>query len=228
MKKLLTPSVAVFPGSLEEAALVLNTIGCERVHVDIVAGNRIGDLLIGSDFTQAARTLFRGSVDLHLFELFGGEPYVPPLRSGDRVIFHVFPWMMASAVTAAVERLSNGEAEVGLALDLETPLAEILSYLELLSTIIVMGIPVGGRRLPLDERAPRTIGAIRKTPQSKPTQLSIGIDGGVNEQTFERLAMITDFLVVGGILFDAQDLGAKWRSLNQRLREVNARGENPP
>lgn len=48
----------------------------------------------------------------------------------------------------------------------------------------------------------------------------LGVDGGVNEQTFETLCGYADVVVVGGLLFNAPDAGNQWRALLERVAQL--------
>jgi pentose-5-phosphate-3-epimerase len=215
MRKLLTPSIAAYRGGVRESALFARRSGCERIHVDLSVGRAVTGFPNYGSFGPKERGLFVPMVDFHLFE-FGPQngTYDLPLREEDRVIIHLFPNSSGPRTEHLLQDFLDRGMSVGLALDVETPVAEVLPYLELTSTLLVMGIPVGGRRLPLNNRVFEVLGDIRASRQRP---IEIGIDGGVNAATFQALGREFDYLVVGSLLFDSADTPTRWFQLNNNL-----------
>lgn len=89
METLLTPSVFRCPGTVPQRALLLNELGCERVHVDISIGCNYPGLFPLSQFGRKERDLFVSRVDFHIFPMAEtGRVTDLPLQEGDRVIVH--------------------------------------------------------------------------------------------------------------------------------------------
>ena len=217
VNKSLIPSIAAYPGSFAEAARALNDINCERVHIDVVNGIRVGSLLVGDEFTTDVRNLFHGKVDLHLFGIENPALRIPPLCKGDTCILHVFPSTTEGELVAAIKKVNQMGIEVGLALDINTPATQILQFIDVVDVVLVMGIPIGARRLPLDKRALPIIAGFQSMMAGRTRQTRFGIDGGVNEVSFEALLTVTDFMVIGSLLFDGMDVRSRWKYLEGRI-----------
>ncbi len=222
MLKSLTPSIVCLPGTIRDKANVLNAIGCERIHIDIGTSHNNYGLLSYKNFGDSERDLFCSAIDFHVYYPPKDLDYRPlPLRAGDAAIIHVFPWTTSRIIEVALEYFSRQGTEVGLALDLDIPTTNAFRpYLRTINNILVMGIPVGARRSPLAPRAPARVREFRVLCKSTNRRIRIGIDGGVNPFTFEQLAESVDFLVVGSLLFDADDIAAQWRLLLKRFAGV--------
>lgn len=223
MTKLLTPSIVRMSGSLEERASMINVIGCERIHIDVSVGYTIPDFFVCGIFAQADRELFTAPVDFHVFTQGDGSDYdALPLRLGDRVILHAFPWMEIAKITNTLTYFRQRGFEVGLSLDLESPSQMLQPHLHLMEVALVMGIEAGGRGLPLNEKALSVLADLRDVIREDCLALHLGIDGGVNATTFERLAAVCDILVIGSFLFNTPDIFLQWRSLNRWLRRIES------
>lgn len=223
MLKSLTPSVVCLPGTIRDKAHLLNALGCERVHVDVGKGRSDSGWFNYQDFGDSERTLFRTSVDFHVYYADNDwRPRPLPVKVGDAVILHVFPWTTRRIIEAALKYFSESGAEFGLAVDLNVrAISALLPYFPALNSVLVMGIPAGARRHPLDPRAWARIHEIHELHMSMNRRMRIGIDGGVNSVTFNRLANVVDFLVLGSLLFDADDLTTRWELLVNVLAKMN-------
>lgn len=225
MKKELTPSMVRYPGSFSEKANVLKALGCERIHVDVVLGLDIPGLLRYENFGSSERGLFMSAIDLHVFDLSEDkcqwEDLQIPLRQGDCFLLHIFPATTQSAIESAVEFAHENKFEIGVAVDTKLSVEIAIPFLGELNLVTVMGIEVGGKKLPLNEEAIAKIIQVRLQAERENTTLRTSIDGGVNVETFEALARVADSIVVGSLLFDAPDLLSQWRTLNTWLMEVS-------
>lgn len=225
MSKFLTPSIVRMPGLLEERANMINILGCERIHIDVSIGYSIPDFFVCGQLSLAERSLFNAPADFHVFRQGNDEGYeMLPFRSGDRLILHMFPWTKPESVTDMVNHFRQRGFAVGLSLDLGVSLELLLPSLISMNVALIMGIEAGGYGAPLNQKALATLTECRAMIQEGRLAINLGIDGGVNAGTFESLAILCDFLVVGGLLFNAPDIVMQWRSLNAWLRRFENGG----
>ncbi len=223
MSKLLTPSIVRMTGSLEERAGTLNVIGCRRIHIDMSVNSSIPDFFRCGMFGYAERNLFNASVDFHVFGQGSYDEYKTiPVRRSDRVIFHVFSETRLDALVGLFRYFKRDEIDIGISLDLGVPVDILLPMLMNLDLVLVMGIEAGGYGLPLSQTALCTMAILRREMTQQNRSMHMGIDGGVNTGTFELLAKSCDFMVVGGLLFNAPDIALQWRSLSRWLKEVES------
>lgn len=225
MRKILTPSLVRFPGSFKEKAEAMNFIQCERTHVDVTVGGNIAGLFRYNDFDLSVRSLFKGAIDLHIFDFRKDwqdwENMQLPINNNDCAILHIFPYMDLKLIYGALSGLVEKQVKIGLALDVECPLNILKNHMCLIDVAVIMGIEVGGSRLPLNEKAIDGLMEIKSYSGLQEKPIRLGIDGGVNVKTFEPLARVADFIVIGSILFDAPDLTSQWKTLNNWLMGVN-------
>ena len=89
----------------------------------------------------------------------------------------------------------RGKAEIGLAVEIDKSLLEILPFLDFVDFVHVMSIDdIGEQGHPLDEKVFDRI----KTLQEKYPELPISVDGGVNIRNYEKLLELgADRLIVG-------------------------------
>src|SRR5581483_9863940 len=103
-----------------------------------------------------------------------------------------------------LEDLKNDGVEVGLGLDLETPIEEALSFLDYVDFVQLMGIAqIGYQGQPFDERV---VERVRELKERSPSTV-ISVDGGVNSESAPALiAAGADRLVIGSAIFESGDI----------------------
>jgi pentose-5-phosphate-3-epimerase len=89
----------------------------------------------------------------------------------------------------------RGQAEIGLAVELDKPLAEVIPFVDFVDFIHLMSIDeIGEQGHPLDERIFARISELQKQFPTVP----LSIDGGVNKNNYEKLLELgADRLIVG-------------------------------
>jgi pentose-5-phosphate-3-epimerase len=177
----LSPSIVCYSGTFKETAALLNVLGCKRAHIDVTAGYSIHGLFRYELFDLEDRLHFNMPVDLHIFDFRRDWNYHSlPLREGDCLILHMFPWVEPDELVKALNcNLPEGVGR-GFSLDTETPLSRAYSLLPTLDCFTIMGIEIGGRGIPLNERALENLIQVRKITQTSNPSLRLCIDGGVN------------------------------------------------
>ncbi len=117
-----------------------------------------------------------------------------------RIIIHA---EVAGDVAAAIANL-EGRVEVGLALNVDTPLDAITPHREKINFVQLMGIDtIGFQHQPFDEKV---LGRIKEVRMKFPG-LPISVDGGVSLDTAaDLIAAGADRLVVGSAIFGAENI----------------------
>ncbi|MCG2691675.1 HisA/HisF-related TIM barrel protein, partial [Microgenomates group bacterium] len=112
-----------------------------------------------------------------------------------------------------VEEAKRLNLRAGLAVDLETELKELdwLTAKEA-DLILIMAVRAGKEGQKFNQESLSRVRELRKKGFVK----EICVDGGVNEQTIEKCVKAgTDVLAVGSALWQAEDVEAEWKRLNQ-------------
>lgn len=107
-------------------------------------------------------------------------------RGAKRISCHV--------ITPEIARF-RGRAEIGFAVELDKPIAEVLPFVDFIDFIHLMSIDeIGEQGHPLDER----IFARLSELQEKFPNVPIAVDGGVNVRNYQKLLELgADRLIVG-------------------------------
>lgn len=216
---IISPSVVRLEQPISECARILNTIGCQSIHVDICQGYTLPGFFSLDEMRPGSLSIFNACVTMHLFQMTGDYSInLSFLRKTDLAVFHVFPYTTINDVLNFFEVAQLIGCRLGLSIDLEVDLSAVEIHMPSLDTIFVMGIPVATCGLQPDQsmidRLTSTIQLIAKcNPRCR-----LGLDGGVNAMTFPRLIQLVDELVIGSLLLQTDDIVAQWVTLTSMAK----------
>lgn len=218
---LLSPCLGRTEAPLVDSLRWMEDLGCESVHIDACSNLTIPNFVMVEELTNIQFQDYLVSATVHLFQPCNDNPpNLTFLRPKDLVILHVFPKTERSAIEAFLKAAQSGGYRPGLAVDINTQVTMTLPHLAELDTIFIMAIRAGGYCLePDSELLDRTKQARELISRHNPA-CRLGIDGGVNDKTFNRMARLADELVIGSLLFNNKDVPMQW----SRLQEIAKRG----
>lgn len=176
----------------------------QRVSIDVddgeFADNKTVDPMVFANFTTSA--------DLD-FQLMVKEPVnwiTKCVESGaDRVIGHV---EMMSDQDDFVGRLSNLGVASGLALDIDTPVDELVpGLLGFVDVVLLMSYSAGVPGQTFDNRVLDKVKELVKARENGERNFKIHVDGGITEKTITKVAKAgADEVSVGRSLFEGDML----------------------
>lgn len=202
-----------------ESLPMLEDLGVERIHVDIMDGRFVPRLGLYPEFVREIRRISSLPIDVHMMvnrplELI--EDFVSVGAS--RLIFHV---ESTKHVHRAVDRAREAGAEVGLALNPHTSSDSLMYVVEHLSSVTLMAINPGiiGHRF--IESTWEKLRDMREFLGRFENNCEIEVDGGV---TFENLAGLRE----GGadrVVIGAGTVFRPGRSVRENLKVLNTMRE---
>ena len=177
----------VLPGILEQDftqirhkySLVAGYV--EWVHVDLVDGV-LFDNTTFDDPEPFKKLKSPPQKELHMMVEHPQEIAEAWIKAGfDRLIAHIEGIQDAESFINSVSLQSS---EVGLALDIDTPVSVIKDYIDIVDVVLLMAIETGFSGQGFDHRVLRKIHEVREINDLVP----IEIDGGINRETAELAA----------------------------------------
>ena len=184
-------------GNLEREVRRLEDAGVKALHLDVMDGNFVDNLTYGLPIVEAIRKLTDLPLDVHLM-ISNPEKYVKRFCSlgSDVITIHVEATDKPKEVLRQIRELGVG---AGLALNPDTPLGLVEKCLSDCDLVLVMAVDAGfgGQKF-----NPLALDKLRRLRDTKPHDLLLEVDGGVNSSTIASCADAgAELFVVGSAIF---------------------------
>ncbi|TGL99545.1 ribulose-phosphate 3-epimerase [Leptospira jelokensis] len=189
----------------------------DLIHIDVMDGNFVPQISFGEAFTKEIKShtdipldvhLMVSNPELHVPKYFDLKPYC--------ITFHI---ETTNFSVRLAEEIKKQGIKVGVSLNPQTPpesISQILPYLDL---VLLMTVDPGFYGQSFVKSGFEKIAAVRKL--TKPYNIELEVDGGVNESNMEELAKLgVDITVVGSGLYKTGDPNAQ----GKKLKELAASG----
>jgi ribulose-phosphate 3-epimerase len=190
----------------EEVAAVERT-GVEFLHLDVMDGHFVNNITFGPPLVKTVAGVATVPLDTHLM-IERPDRYIGPfLDAGTHILtIHVEASLEPRRDLRAIR--SRGR-KAGLALNPDTPFADVEPYLEELDLLLVMSVVPGfGGQSFIDSVLPDVEKAVRLR-EKLGLRFAIEIDGGITPETARQARSAgVDILVAGTAIFRTPDYAA--------------------
>ena len=194
-----TISPSLYSADLLDIRNVLSRLeGFEHLHLDIDDGNFVRGISFGMDIVEPISKATDIPLDAHL-EVLNPMDYVLPLCEA-----LPFPSLFLSTVHKMGKK-------AGLALNIKTPVSVLEPYIDQLDCVFIVSVEADVDGLPF---RPGVLKKIRDARAMLPKEISIWVDGGVNESNLKAVIDAgADAIVQGRAVFKAPDPNAAYQRL---------------
>jgi ribulose-phosphate 3-epimerase len=203
-------------GNLQGEVAQLTEAGFEALHLDVMDGNFVPNLTYGMPIVAGLRRLTSLPLDVHLM-IENPQNYVAAFYQAGADAITIHREAVADPVPV-LQQIRELGAAAGIAVDPETPVAEIAGCVGHADLVLIMSVKAGFGGQSFREEA------LLKLPQAREIfggEVLLQIDGGVNTKT---IAACTDagaqLLVVGSAIFNSDDYEAALRELKDLSHPV--------
>ncbi|TGL66988.1 ribulose-phosphate 3-epimerase [Leptospira levettii] len=192
----------------------------DLIHIDVMDGNFVPQISFGEAFTKEVKShtdipldvhLMVSNPELHVPKYFDLKPYC--------ITFHI---ETTNFSVRLAEEIRKAGIKVGVSLNPQTPpesISQILPYLDL---VLLMTVDPGFYGQSFVKSGFEKIAAVRKL--TKPYNIELEVDGGVNESNMEELAKLgVDITVVGSGLYKTGDPNAQGKKLKKLAASARTR-----
>jgi ribulose-phosphate 3-epimerase len=209
--KKIAPSILSADFSELAAQVELVTPAADLLHVDVMDGHFVPNLTIGPPVVRSLRPRTDLFLDCHLMVSNPGVLLEDFAKAGaDRCIVHI----ELGDPRPLFETLRALDVGVGLTLNPETPVDDVLPYLDDIDLLLVMSVHPGFGGQSFIPEVLDKVRAARAVIDERSLPVEIEIDGGIHSETAPLAAEAgVDILVAGSAIFAADDPLAAARSL---------------
>lgn len=183
--------------------------GFEHLHLDIDDGNFVRGISFGMDIVEPVAKATTIPLDAHL-EVLNPMDYVIPLCEAgvEQIVAHVEALPYPSLFLSTVHKMGK---KAGLALNIKTPVAVLEPYIDQLDCVFIVSVEADVDGLPF---RPGVLKKIRDARAMLPEEITIWVDGGVNEGSLKSVIDAgADAIVQGRAVFKAEDPNKAYRRL---------------
>lgn len=182
-----------------ESIQKLNKTNCDFVHIDIMDNKFVPNYQLPpqevKELTKYSNKLF----DIHLM-VEDPEEYINSLNIKNiyNISFHI---EVKKDITKIINIIKRKNISVGLAIKPSTPIYLIDKYLDKIDIVLIMSVEPGfGGQKFIDKTVDRI-----KYIRNKNPNILIEVDGGINEETIDKIKYISDIAVVGSYITKSKD-----------------------
>lgn len=187
---------------LDLASTLESVRGLEHIHLDVDDGNFVRGITFGMGTVGLVARNTAIPIDVHL-EVLNPLEYLDPLGESGvaAACAQVETLLSPSAWLSGLK--ARGIGKRGLAINLKTPVDEVLSYADQLEYILFVSVEADCEGLPF---RPMTLEKLRRARSVVGTDIELWVDGGINAGNLRDVVEAgADGVVVGRAVFGAED-----------------------
>jgi|SRR5262245_46110825 len=183
----------------------------DLLHVDVMDGHFVPNLTIGPPVVRALRARTKLFLDCHLMVANPGVLLADFAKAGaDRCIVHI----EVGDPQPLFDELRTLGVGVGLTLNPETPVEQVLPYLGEIDLLLVMSVHPGFGGQHFIPEVLDKVRVVRAAIDEQGLPVEIEIDGGIKvDNAGTAAAAGVDILVAGSAIFDAADEAGAARAI---------------
>ena len=209
--RIISPSVlsADFTDIKNDIRKVEN-VGAERLHLDVMDGHFVPNLTFGPIIVESIRRLTNLHLEAHLM-ISEPDKYLKQFidAGSDTVIIQI---EASLDILRDIKTIKSYNVLAGLAINPDTKVDKISSYLDDIDYILVMSVFPGFGGQSFIENTLNTMRELVELRGNR--QYLIGVDGGVNLNTINTVYETgIDITIVGSGLFGADDFQSRYTEL---------------
>jgi ribulose-phosphate 3-epimerase len=167
--------------NLEKEIKSLNLSGIDEFHIDIMDGHFVENISFGQPLVQTIRSLARLPVEAHLM-VDNPTNHVASLSEMGVDIF-TFHIESSDNPKDVIDLLSKTKTKIGIAINPDTEIDEILPFLDVIDRVLLMTVYPGKGGQSYLSFVEEKIKKLANNNKSK--NLLIGVDGGIKSETIK-------------------------------------------
>jgi ribulose-phosphate 3-epimerase len=192
--------------------------GCSRLHLDVMDGHFVPNISIGPVVIKAIRKYTDLYLQTHLM-IDNPERYVADFKraGSDCIIIHQ---EACRNFRRAVEMIKGLKLKAGIALRPNTPPDTIKDIIDEMDIVLIMTVEPGFSGQTFIKGSEKKVAAIKTRLDQKDLDISIGVDGGINNNTIPLVVKAGATQLIAGSSVFKGDVIKNIRILRERANEA--------
>ena len=186
--------------------------GAEYIHIDVMDGNFVPNITLGSLVVKSLRSTSKAIFDVHLM-VEHPETHIETFAEAgaDIITFH---WEAARHHHRIIQQIKAAGCKVGIALNPGTPLSMIEEILPDVDMVLIMTVNPGFGGQKFIESQLEKIHMLYHTIKDMGFTCDIEVDGGINAETSKLVQEAgANVLVAGSAIYGAEDVAAAIKAI---------------
>ena len=218
MNRIISPSLLSADFSiLKEQIEIVKKAGAKRLHIDCMDGHFVPNFTFGPFIIKAIRKLTNLHLETHLMIDNPSNYFDDFIKAGsDTLIFH---YEASNNIRNDLETIKNKNVKCGLAIKPETSHEVLEEFLDILDYILIMSVSPGFGGQGFIEKTLLKMKLINEMciDNHCRDKIIIGVDGGVNLTTIDRVYDTgVDVTVVGSGLYKSENIIDRFKELENQ------------
>ena len=194
-------------GNLSLECKKIDKSNADWFHLDIMDGLFVPNISYGMPIVKSIRKMTKKPLDVHLM-ILEPERYIDKFIEigSDILTVHV---EATSKMDNIIDKINHSGIKSGIAINPDTPISKLDDYISNVDLICLMGVHAGFGGQKFIKKTFNRLEELKNLINSKNSSALIEIDGGVNENNFEKLKNLgADVLVAGSYIFNSSNYNA--------------------
>ncbi len=204
---------------LEEEIKDVEDAGANLLHLDVMDGHFVPNITFGPVIVKAIRKLTSLPLDVHLM-ITDPEKFAPAfIESGaDIIVFHI---EVKRNPIPLIKKIKSLGSKVGLSINPETSIKTLDAFLNLIDSILVMGVNPGFGGQNFIQSSHEKIKHLKSIKNNRKLNFEIAVDGGVNLDNTQKLVESgVDILIAGTTIFHSENRKKTIQSLKAKYSQA--------
>ena len=210
-KRIISPSLlsANFT-RLKEDIKVVENAGVTRLHLDVMDGHFVPNLTFGPFIIKDIRKITKSHLETHLMITNPHKYFDEYINAGsDTLIFHS---EASTDIKRDLKSIQERGVKAGIAINPDSDYKQLLNFTDNLDYILIMSVFPGFGGQSFIESTLDSMKFLKDNTRG--TDILIGVDGGVNINTIDRVYNTgIDVTIVGSGLYGAKNINKRYNEL---------------
>ena len=172
----------------------------DLIHIDVMDGHFVPNITIGPEVIKKLRKYTSLPFDVHLM-ISPVHDFIKSFADAGADIITIHPEATTDLISS-IKKIKSYNKKVGISLNPETPVDQVLSLLNTIDLVLIMSVKPGFAGQKFIENTLDKVRILRKEIDKRKLKVQIEIDGGINFESSKMAKKAgVDILVSGTTIF---------------------------